>query len=531
MSQRASLGEIFPSIGRELGKKGKQHGGEGGGGKGGEGKTKASAEKRHSHVPKPTDRRPDSSATNPTSQHKRLSLPVVHVRPYSPSVPSIAVVKEEVLKHRSDGRSSSLERATLSVPDSGAARRYSDGLKPEHGSLALPKRYARPRSPETLTLDRNRSASTSCLRLSREDLENLRQLDCSSHQEEKLDVGKIQTELKLEFEAEKNFQASYRQRRESISSLVSLNPLMCLGPPAAVSAASKEYLPLGETEVRELWRIQSAGEAKGEIRAIRGMCFTASGQLAVTEEKNSRVQIFNASDGRSLRVLKETSFIRRMQPAGICLIPGKPILAVADLNRVVFLDHEYNGQWSTEVIVKNKTNLTGVAAINRGALVLTDNGIKSSVGLFEPDGRVIREFQVDFERPQGVTVSHELGITFVSDSTVGCVYLFDHDGRLISRIGQTGCDLVRLIYPQGLCCLSSGTCLLVADRAQHRLVVFDVRNHAVDHLITTDDKLYSPICLASSRNKYLAISEENQDFKLNEYELKMYRMRNANGKP
>lgn len=536
MSHRTSLKDAFPSIKLDIGKTEKHSGKEEeGGGGGGEKGDKDGKTKSQSHVRKASeDRRSDHHKAHPTNQQKRLSLPAVRARPFSPSVPSIVVIKEKESKHSSDGRSSSLERSTLSVPDFGvAARRFSDGPRPTHGSMAVPDRHGRKGSAETLTMDRLNSLSTSCLRLSREDLANLRRLSSAPMEDDKLDVAKIQSELRSEFEVEKSFRASYRQKFEptGISSLVSLTPLMSLGPPAASSATSNEYLPLGGTELREMWRVHAAGEAQGEIRAIRGMCFTSSGQLAITEEKNSRVQIFNVNDGQSLRVLRETSSIRRMQPAGLCQIPDKPLLAVADLNRVVFLDHDFKGQWSTEVIVKNKTNLTGVAAIDGGTLVLTDVGIKPSVGLFEADGRLIREFQADFGRPQGVTVSQELGITFVSDSTIGCVYLFDHDGRLISRMGQTGDDLVRLVYPQGMCCLSSGTCLLVADRAQHRLVVFDVRNHAVDHLLASEDKLYSPICLASSgNNKYLAISEENQDFKVNDYELKMFRMKRGHRK-
>lgn len=349
--------------------------------------------------------------------------------------------------------------------------------------------------------------------------------------EAKPDVKQLHSILRSEYEKEKHFKLTEGS-----------NPIRKNVSAKSLTSSSDDNEQAGSLYGggvwREKWRAEKAGDGAGEIRCIRGMCFTDSGELAVSEEKNSRVQIFNSVDGRSLKILKTegqgqgqgSSVVgRRMQPAGIALMPQRGLLAVADLNRVVFFDPSYNGHWNTEAHLKNKTNLHGMAVNARGNLILTDVGTKPSVGLYETEGKLVREFKADFKKPLNVTVSHEYAIIFVSDSELGCVYLFDQEGRLLSKIGQYGSDTSggRLVYPQGLCCLSNGQ-LVVADRAQHRLPVYDVRNRSVEHLLTEDDGIKNPVSVAVVADKYLAVSEENYDFKVNEYKLKMFRRKRRN---
>ena len=277
---------------------------------------------------------------------------------------------------------------------------------------------------------------------------------------------------------------------------------------------------------KEFWTNSSTGSNQNQIKTIRDMCFTSKGFLAVTEEKNARVQIFNHS-GKSLKILKGGSNLRRMQPGGICQSPNLELLAVTDLNRIVYLDPAQD-QWEFGVSIKDMTDLAAIATTRDGKILLTDVGKKPSVGVYDTSGTSLRTFKTkDFhlKNPNSITSCNDLGLICVADCELGSVFILDQDGKLVTQFGQQGVEASRLVYPKGISYLSNGR-IAVVDRALNRLLMYDLRSLSVDHMLTSSHGLQSPCAMAyDGRNGYLAIAEENQDWKLDEYKLKMFKQR------
>ena len=123
------------------------------------------------------------------------------------------------------------------------------------------------------------------------------------------------------------------------------------------------------------WCVSKTGRQPGQIKCVRDVLFMSDGNLAVTEEKNARVQIFSAQNGRSLAILGADSensrtarsfhnpmSFRKMQPTGIGDARQNQLLIVTDLNRILYMDASVNGELGAELVLKDKTHLHGVAA-------------------------------------------------------------------------------------------------------------------------------------------------------------------------
>src|SRR6218665_65905 len=282
--------------------------------------------------------------------------------------------------------------------------------------------------------------------------------------------------------------------------------------------------PEDEETVGEHWRVKwkkdKSGSAPDEILGIKGLCFVDDDRMAITEEKNARIQIFDKRKGNSFQIVQHQCPVRRMKLGGVCQLPYRNFLAATDRQGVVYFEPTAGGvmEWRT---FQKQIHLHGIAVNSRAHLILTDLQ-KKRVYSYDISGKRILKFKPDdFLRPDYVAVSEEYSMVFVSDSEQGCVYMLSMDGELLNKIGRQGSEQERLIYPLGVCCQQNGK-LIVADRAQHRISTYDFRARCYEHLLTQDDLLYNPTCIATDGGKYLAVAEENHDFKVDEYKLKMF---------
>src|SRR6218665_3422066 len=324
------------------------------------------------------------------------------------------------------------------------------------------------------------------------------------------DVKKLHSLLKESYNSKKDFEMAFQPRKagDSVKSRDS-----------GMSSSSAEADENVVEEWRPKWQRNKAGSAQGEIKSIKGICFMENGKVAVTEEKNSRIQIFDRKRGEPIKLLDGSSTTRKMQPVGICQLPGRSFLAPTDMKRIVYFEPFIHGICEEKILEKH-SHLHGLAVNSKEHLFLTDLE-KKRVYTYDISGTQILTFKPDdFLRPDYVAVSEEYSMVFVSDSEQGCVYMLNMDGELLNKIGRQGSEQERLIYPLGVCCQPNGK-LIVADRAQHRISTYDFRARCYEHLLTQDDLLYNPTCIATDGNKYLAVAEENHDFRLDEYKLKM----------
>lgn len=152
------------------------------------------------------------------------------------------------------------------------------------------------------------------------------------------------------------------------------------------------------------------------------------------------------------------------------------------------------------------------------------------MGIFETNGRIVREFKGDFKEPSYVAWNEEYEIAAVSDGGQRAVYLYDANGHLLNKLGeqlhgsQSDEDIGPLIYPSGVSWFSDGR-LLVADRAEHRVVLFDLRNQSAETILTDQDGLGNPVALATNAKNRIVLSEEFYDFGVDKYHLKLFKHR------
>lgn len=271
---------------------------------------------------------------------------------------------------------------------------------------------------------------------------------------------------------------------------------------------------------KQRWRKTNAGSGPDEIKSIKGLCFTMDNSVAVSEDKSARIQIFDRKNGDSVRILREGGHVNLVRPAGICQLRDKNFLAIADQKRVVYMEPSDRTACEFKVFERQE-HLHGIAVNTRQQLIVTDK-IKKRAYLYELDGkRILRFNATDFVTPNYVTVSDEYSLAFVSDSDQRCIYVLNMDGEVLHKIGKEGDNNEKLIYPMGVCCLQNGK-LAVADRGQHRVLTYDFRARCYEHLLTQEDLLRNPTCIASDGYKYMAVAEEGHDYKVNEYGLKLF---------
>ena len=166
--------------------------------------------------------------------------------------------------------------------------------------------------------------------------------------------------------------------------------------------------------------------------------------------------------------------------------------------------------------------------------------MQSSVGIFDSGGRIIRDYKGDFKKPSYVSWNDEYEIAAVSDSDQHCVYLYDVNGHLINKFGQlpklaNGVNqspedeaISTLVYPSGICWLTEGR-ILVADRAENRVVLYDMRNMAAEVVLSEANGLKQPVALATNLRNRIVVTEEFYDFEVDKYRLKMFKNRGATG--
>lgn len=323
------------------------------------------------------------------------------------------------------------------------------------------------------------------------------------------DAKKLQSSLKKSYENKEIFKMVFQPRKKGDT----------------VRSHDSGVCPFDDDEsVVECWKPRwcknRAGSGPDEIKSIKGICFTMDNSVAISEDKNARIQIFDRKSGNSVKILRERDHVNLVRPAGICQLRDKNFLAIADQKRVVYMEPSDRAACEYKVF-ENQEHLHGIAVNRRQQLIVTDK-IKKKAYLYELDGKRILKFNAtDFLTPNYVTVSDEYSLAFVSDSDQSCIYVLSMDGDVLHKIGKEGDNNQKLVYPMGVCCLQNGK-LVVADRGQHRVLTYDFRARCSEHLLTQEDLLKNPTCIASDGYKYMAVAEEGHDYKVNEYGLKLF---------
>ena len=279
------------------------------------------------------------------------------------------------------------------------------------------------------------------------------------------------------------------------------------GSPFVVTVKPREYRPV-------LW-FGKQGSTAGMLSKPWGVAVNERNEIAVTDNGNSRVQLFN-SDGTYLR-----SFGRKGDKNGEFNFPcgigfdknDKIIVADANNNRVQCFS-EQDEHLNT---FSNKGNLDhqlgaphGLAIDSDGNLMVADR-LNKLIKIFHADGQFLR------------TIGEEGYFTFpfhcvqykkyliVSESDEHCVKVFDWDGKFLYKFGKKGEGDGEFNVPRCLSINKAGH-LMVCDALNNRVQVFELNGKFITKFGTKGSEIgefQNPVSTAVLNDGRIAVTDFN----------------------
>ncbi|XP_019640716.1 PREDICTED: tripartite motif-containing protein 2-like [Branchiostoma belcheri] len=207
------------------------------------------------------------------------------------------------------------------------------------------------------------------------------------------------------------------------------------------------------------------GSGVGELNGPAGVAVDKDGNIAVVEQGNRRVQIFDADSGHALRSFP----VDGEDPYGIDVDSDGHFL-VTSFNK----DHgirRYSKKG--ELLNTFKPDCvhvpTDVAVLKDGRMVVADG---RSCLLLQPDGSLVREIgRRHLQDPRFIAVDESRDVMFVTDGGAHKVAVFDLDGNSKFDFSKKGKNDGELQGPRGITLDHTGN-IIVCDKADGRVQVF-----------------------------------------------------------
>ncbi|CAH1249841.1 TRIM3 [Branchiostoma lanceolatum] len=213
------------------------------------------------------------------------------------------------------------------------------------------------------------------------------------------------------------------------------------------------------------------GDGEGELSVPIDVAVGMDGNIAVLEQGNDRVQIFDAKTGQSL--------------GGFPVDGGSPFGIDIDSNGqfIVTSGNPFSGDTKAIRVYSREGKLTktikpdclvdpsGVAVLQDGRMVVADWKQESCL-LLQPDGSLIREIgKGQLRRPWFIAVDESRDLIFVTDCGAHKVCVFDLDGNLKFKFSKYGENEGELQWPTGITLDPAGN-IIVLNSFNGRLQVF-----------------------------------------------------------
>ncbi|KAI8513561.1 hypothetical protein Bbelb_078850 [Branchiostoma belcheri] len=199
-----------------------------------------------------------------------------------------------------------------------------------------------------------------------------------------------------------------------------------------------------ETPVLTIGR---SGSGMGELDRPLGVAVDTDGNIAVVEQDNKRVQIFDADTGHSLR----TFSVDGEKPYDISVTPTGGFLVTSWGENYGARLYSQNGVHLDTFNSDFMRSSHGLTVLKDGRVVVAARGLKKSCLLLQPDGSLIREIgKGQLQKPVFVAVDESRDVLFVSDKQANKVVAFDFDGHHIFEFGKKGQEDGEFQGPKGL---------------------------------------------------------------------------------
>ena len=215
----------------------------------------------------------------------------------------------------------------------------------------------------------------------------------------------------------------------------------------------------------------SQGGGKGEFFLPCGVAVSSTGNVAVTDFGDKRVQVFSSA-GRYLGQFgrEGQSHEKLSRPVAVAYLDADHILVADSYLNQVFLFKE-NGEFVKRLNPGQYQSPFGISVNRDGHVIVCDIQSKK-VLVLSPDGNtLLQSFQApDCDTAPSYVVQNENKF-FVSYPDSHCIKVFDAAGNYVRDIGRQGHGDGQLSYPHGVA-IDKFNNLVVADRENHRLQIF-----------------------------------------------------------
>ncbi|XP_078685508.1 tripartite motif-containing protein 2-like [Branchiostoma floridae x Branchiostoma belcheri] len=217
--------------------------------------------------------------------------------------------------------------------------------------------------------------------------------------------------------------------------------------------------------------IRRQGSGVGELNGPVGVAVDNDGNIAVVDQGNKRVQIFDVNTGQSLRTFSVDGY----WSYGIDVDSnGRFSVTLRDNNGVCVV-----GCYSKEGKLLNTVKPggtksyepLGITVLKDGRMVVVDNSQKSCL-LLQHDGSLIREIgKRQLQKPRSIAVDESRGMMYITDMTADKVFVFDLEGEFKFSFGGKGQSEGKFSSPSGITLDKSGN-VIVVNHVDGRVQVF-----------------------------------------------------------
>ena len=315
------------------------------------------------------------------------------------------------------------------------------------------------------------------------------------------------TEVRINDNKDGLYQISYSPRDEGrYKVIVKVNGEHACNSPFTVQVKPFQFKPV--------LSFGKYGSTVGMFNLPLGVAVNARDEIAVTDQYNHRVQIFN-SDGKFLK-----SFDRQagnkggelIDPRGIAFHNNGNIFVADNENHRIQIfsgEGEYVGSFDGKGSLDSQLSYPwGLSVDSDGNIIVADSGNKL-IKTFSPDGKFLMKIGRlgSFTYPFHCVQCDRYLI--VSDIHEHCIKVFDRNGNFQYKFGKQGTGDGEFSYPTSLSMSKSGH-LMVCDKDNHRIQVFELNGKFVGKFGTNGSNLgefNKPFSVAVFSNGRIAVCD------------------------
>ena len=224
------------------------------------------------------------------------------------------------------------------------------------------------------------------------------------------------------------------------------------------------------------------GSSVGKFNKLWGVAVNANDEIAVTDNKNHRIQIFS-SKGKFLRSFgkKGDNEGEFNNPRGISFHYNGDIFVADCCNHRIQIfsgKGEFVGSFGGKGNVYSRLDIPpGLSVDSEGNIIVADAGNKL-IKIFSPDGKFLMKIGEEGSFNYPVHCIQYYRYLIVSDQSDHCIKVFDRNGNFQYKFGKRGVEEGEFTSPRCLSMNKSGQ-LMVCDSGNNRIQVFELNGKFV----------------------------------------------------